>query len=570
MGITEHFRRFFVALLRSDAYLSRRGLMSGMLALCSAAALGGCSRGSQGTSAGENIEGLLRVAMGRPAHLDPAYAREASELAVVAQVFEPLCSYDYVHDMLVCRAAESFEISDDARQLTFHLREATFHNGDAVRAADFRRAWERMLNPESNAVAMHGEAPYTYRLALIEGYEELRSGTASSLAGVSCPDDRTLVVRLARPYADYAYVLAHPALAPVPHDADEDPETFDTYPVGNGPYALEGPWSPKRTVLPLTAYEDYGAGESAIPRLRFLAYDDIAEAYADFLSGSVDVCACPVDEVENAQRLGVAEDGLTMDEGERLLVDTQLSCSYLVCNLTAPPFDNADVRRALSMAIDREALCRTVYRDLALPADDIVAPHVRGYRAGAWADTAYDAQRAADLAGALYPDEASKPHITCSYYSNGGHKGALEFIAKACQSLGFEFELEELDFDELHGRLAQGAFQLARLDAIADAPVMDSVIFPLFSSSCVGSTNYSGYANPEVDTLLEQARGTINVADRTAMLQEADDLVARELPVIPLTYAQRVVAGSDRIERLVVDPHGIAQVEGGALVDEDA
>lgn len=570
MRITEYFRRFLVAIARSDAYLSRRGLLSGMLALCSAAVLGGCSSGSQGTSAGENIEGMLRVAMGRPVHLDPAYARETSELAVVSQLFEPLCSYDFVNDTLVCRAAESFEMSDDARQLTFHLRAATFHDGTAVRAIDFRRAWERMLNPKSASLTVHGTAPHAYRLALIEGFDEIRSGATSSLAGVSCPDDRTLVVNLSRSYADFAYVLAHPALAPVPHAADDDPEAFDAFPQGNGAYALDGAWSPKRSVLSLAAYEGYWAGEPAISRVRFLAYDDLTEAYADFLSGSVDLCACPVDELEHAQRLGVAEDGLTMGEDGRLLVDTQLTCSYLVCNCAQPPFDNADVRRALSLAIDRDALCRTVYRDLALPADDIVPPHVRGYRAGAWADTAFDPQRAADLAGMLYPDEEDRPTITCSYYSNGGHEKALEFVVQACAALGLEVELEELDFDELHEHLAQGAFQLARVDVIADAPVMDSVLFPLFSSSCVGGTNYSGFSSAEVDALFEQARATVNVADRMAMLQEADDMVARELPVIPLTYAQRAVVGSDRIEHLVVDPGGAAQVEDGALVEEDA
>ena len=281
------------------------------------------------------------------------------------------------------------------------------------------------------------------------------------------------------------------------------------------------------------------------------------------------MCACPVDELEHAQRLGIAENGLTMGEDGRLLVDTQLTCSYLVCNCSQPPFDNADVRRALSLAIDRDALCHTVYRGLALAADDIVPPHVRGYRAGAWADTAFDPQRAADLMGMLYPEEESRPTIACSYYSNGGHEKTLEFIAQACEALGFEVELEELDFDELHEHLTQGAFQLARIDVIADTPVMDSVLFPLFSTSCMGSTNYSGFSNAEVDALLEQARATVNVADRMTMLQEADDMVARELPVIPLVYAQRAVVGSDRIERLLVDPQGIARIEDGSLVEED-
>ncbi len=543
--------------------ISRRGLI-GATCLLTSALMAGCAQDGAPAGDAENLEGILSVGILRPVSLDPFALVGTSAVQVASQIFEPLVRFDYTTGELVGAAAERFDVSEDARIFTFHLRERVFHDGSAVTARDFKRAWERFVNPASAASAELGASPNAYRLALVEGYDALAAGDASALSGISCPDERTLEIHLVEPYADFASVLAHPSLAAVPASAEEDVAAFGSSPIGAGPFRMEGSWGKNSTAVRLTRFDGYTGDAPVLAGARFQVFSDTVSAYQEFLTGSLDMAACPVDELEGAiARYCRAVDGLTVGPGAHLVQAPDLATSYLALNVAAAPLDNADVRRALSLAVDRQGLVGRVYRDTHLVADGIVPPFVSGYRDAAWPYTVCDPARARELLDAAYPanDEGVRGEpFSLIYTGRGGNENVIEQIVEDLAAVGIECEPEELEEQVFYERVRSGDYQIARLDVVTERPVAESVLFPLFHSRCRGGSNVSGFASEEVDSLIDQARAARDDISREALLAEADTLIGEEAPVIPLTYPMHAFACTAKANGLVIDPQGVPRL----------
>lgn len=544
-------------------FISRRGLI-GATCLLTSALMSGCAQDGAPAGDAENLEGILSIGILRPVSLDPFALVGTSAEQIASQIFEPLVRFDYTAGELVGAAAERFDVSEDARIFTFHLRERVFHDGSAVTAHDFKRAWERLVNPASAASAELGASPNAYRLALVEGYDALAAGDASTFSGVSCPDEHTLEVHLVEPYADFASVVAHPSLAAVPASADEDVAAFGSSPIGAGPYRMEGSWGKNSTAVRLTRFDGYTGDAPVLAGARFQVFSDTVSAYQEFLTGSLDMAACPVDELEGAiARYGRAADGLTVGPGVHLVQAPDLATSYLALNVASTPLDNADVRRALSLAVDRQGLVGRVYRDTNLVADGIVPPFVSGYRDAAWPYTVYDPARARELLDAAYPanDEGVRGEpFSLIYTGRGGNENVIEQIVEDLADVGIECEPEELEEQVFYERVRSGDYQIARLDAVTERPVAESVLFPLFHSRSRGGSNVSGFASEEVDSLIDQARAARDDISREALLAEADTLIGEEAPVIPLTYPMHAFACTAKANGLVIDPQGVPRL----------
>lgn len=541
-------------------FISRRGFVAAA-ALAAVGTLGACTRGSEGADTGSVPEGVLCAGIARPGALDPYLIRGAAAEQVAFQLFDPLTQCDFAARELAGSAAYRFEASDDARTFTFHLRARTFHDGEAVTAGHFKRSWERLVSPDSAAFAAYGTSPNAYRLSLVEGYEALAAGETRTLSGVACPDDDTLVVTLVEPYADFPHILSHPSLAAVPDAAEDDLAAFDSNPIGAGPFAMERSWGKNSTDIRLTRYEGYAAGSSAVTGVRFMLFSDEASAYQEFLTGSLDVASCPVDELEGAlARYGRSADGITAKAGARLVQSSDLATSYLALNCATAPFDVADVRRAVSLAIDRQSLVDRVYRDMHRVADGIVPPQVFGYREGAWAYVTHDPSQARSLLDEVLPADAqgrrSDP-VSLLYQARGGHENAIDQIVDNLGDIGIEVEPVEVEAETFFERLRSGNYQMARLDAVTDRPTLESILFPLFHTRSQGGSNVSAYGREEVDALIDQARSETDADARATLLQQAESLVAEDMPVVPLTYPTHAVTCSPAADGLVIDPEGM-------------
>ena len=274
--------------------------------------------------------------------------------------------------------------------------------------------------------------------------------------------------------------------------------------------------------------------------------------------GNLDVCDVPVAQIDAAKKdRGVSKDGYTMGDGERMLLGAEPSTYYLTCNNTAEPFNNADLRRGISLAINREAICKTIFKGTRTPADGIVPPGIDGYKEGAWEFCAYDVDKANEYLDKVAPARANGDRgisVTLSYNQDGGHKEIMESIIGDLAKVGVTAVSDTPEWSALLEQYQNFNYQFGRLGWIADYPIMDNFLYPLFHSDSLGGDNRSGYNNPEFDAKVDEARTIVDDEERVAKMQEADAMVAADCPVIPIMFYTHTIAGSDRIKHLYVDP----------------
>ena len=557
--------------------IDRRTLLKGLAAAATLPTLAGCS--GRNDAAGANDEDLSDTILYRlktPQSIDP-FDADAAGLAVVSQLFDPLMRYDFTTNELACCVAESVEVNEDATAFTFRLRSGlAFSNGDTVDAASFKRAWERLIDPDSASARLYESSPWAYLLTLVQGYDALSTGTAGELSGAICPDELTLQVALSRPYADFPLLCAHPALSPVPVSAVEDAEAFHACPIGNGAFSLVDAWDGK-DALALKRAERYvdpistgavpesdsssGAVESEpIASVRFIFDDDSSSAYKRFEAGDLDVAEVPVEQLENAEDVfGPHVDGFALTGGKHVLSTPEPTVVFLTCNISEPPLDNADVRRALSLAIDREALCDKVYRGAGVPVANIVPPCIATDGDTSWPYAVYDPDWAKQYLELHYPaaeDGSRELEIAIACSKDGTDAKLLDAIAADMKAVGVTVKTEAIDWGELVARFRTGDFACGLTGWTPDAPSLDGVLYPLFRSGVAAAGNYARYVDTEVDAALDEARAVTDTAARRQALSRALRIVGEANPVIPLVVPVRTVATSDRVASLAIDPYG--------------
>ena len=544
--------------------MNRRTFVKGGLAASAMAALVACGKKGGDTSAasGSAAEGgTLSYYINNPSAIDPYDLEEDQGMMVGYQLFDALTTYDFTKNELVGLAAESWDVNDAADEFTFHLvKGAKFHDGTTVTSKSFKQGWERILNP--NTSTEHASA-IGYHLAMVDGYSELSAGDATELKGVTCPDDDTLVVKLSQAYADFPYVCMHPALSPVPDCALEDFDTFFFAPVGNGPFKMDGKWEDGQQIN-LVRFDDYSYGEKAkLDGIHFNIQKDVQTAYTEFQAGNLDVAQVPTTQLKDAiSQYGESEDGYTATTGKEVLTGDELSIYYLMLNVNDEQLKDKDLRHALSLAINRQAICDTVFEGTREPAGGIVPPGIKGYVENEWADSRYDVDAAKKILDEKYPADANGKRnlsIALTYNLDGDHKAVMEMVMADWSALGIETSSNTAEWASILSNTYPNAdFQVGRLGWIADYPIMDNFLYPLFVTG--GDNNYGQYSNADVDKGLLEARAIASDDDRVAKYQEVDKLIAEDMPVIPLFYYKHQMVCSQRVKSLYMDPQKLCDM----------
>ena len=544
--------------------MNRRTFVKGGLAASAMAALAACGKKGGDTSAasGSAAEGgTLNYYINNPSAIDPYDLEEDQGMMVGYQLFDALTTYDFTKNELVGLAAESWDVNDAADEFTFHLvKGAKFHDGTTVTSKSFKQGWERILNP--NTSTEHASA-IGYHLAMVDGYSELSAGEADELKGVTCPDDDTLVVKLSQPYADFPYVCMHPALSPVPDCALEDFDTFFFAPVGNGPFKMNGKWEDGQQIN-LVRFDDYSYGEKAkLDGVHFNIQKDVQTAYTEFQAGNLDVAQVPTTQLKDAiSQYGESEDGYTATTGKEVLTGDELSIYYLMLNVNDEQLKDKDLRHALSLAINRQAICDTVFEGTREPAGGIVPPGIKGYVENEWADSRYDVDAAKKILDEKYPADANGKRnlsIALTYNLDGDHKAVMEMVMADWSALGIETSSNTAEWASILSNTYPNAdFQVGRLGWIADYPIMDNFLYPLFVTG--GDNNYGQYSNADVDKGLLEARAIASDDDRVVKYQEVDKLIAEDMPVIPLFYYKHQMVCSQRVKSLYMDPQKLCDM----------
>ena len=544
--------------------MGRRTFVKGSLAASALAALAACGKKGGDTTAttdGAASGGTLKYYINNPTAIDPYDLEEDQGMMVGYQLFDALTTFDFDKGELKGLAAESWESNDAADEFTFHLvKGAKFHDGTTVTSKSFKQGWERIVSPTTSTA--HASA-IGYHLAMIQGYSELSAGDATELTGVSCPDDNTLVVKLTQSYADFPYVCMHPALSPVPDVALDDFDTFFFAPVGNGAFKMDGKWEDGQYIN-LVKFDDYSYGEPAkLDGINFVIQKDVETAYREFQAGNLDFAQVPTTQLKDAiSQYGESSDGYTCETGKQVLTGAELSVYYLMLNMEDETLKDLNLRKAISLAINRQAICDTVFEGTREPAGGIVAPGIAGYQENSWEFSRYDKDEAIKILDQYYPADADGKRgvsVALTYNLDGDHKSVMEMVQADLTAVGLDVTSNTGEWASiLTNTYPNGDFQIGRLGWIADYPIMDNFLYPLFVTG--GDNNYGKYSNPEVDADLLAARAIADDNERIAAFQEVDKKIAADMPVVPLFFYKHQVLGSSRVKYLYMDPQKLCDM----------
>ena len=505
--------------------------------------------------------GTLRWYITNPGAIEPFGAEENQGIEICSNLFETLTRYDYANNRVVPQACESYEVNDDATQFTFHLRkEATFHNGQPVTSKDYKYAWERIcrndFKPSPSAVG--------YKIEQVKGASEMMAGTASELA-VECPDDYTLVVNLAYPFAEFDAVVADVISAPVPAgctDTEEDFQKFRVAPIGNGPFMMDGEWVDGQHVN-VKRYDGYWGDKPYLDGVNFQVFSDDQTAWMEYMAGNLDYTVIPSGQFDaSIAQYGEARDGYVANPGEQVFTGDENSTYYLLCNLSDDVAGDKDVRIGISCAINRKAICDTVMQGTRTPADNMLTPIMPGYEVGGWdfcpaeGDTKLAAEHF-DAAG--YPADADGKRalsITLACNPGSSNEDILSMVQADLAQVGVDAQIETQEWAAYLDGLQSGNFQFGRLGWVGFIPSPYYVFNDLFRTGTGG--NWSFYSNSEFDETFLAASQILDADERTAAYQKANAILAEDFPVIPLLFYRHSCVASARAHNLFFGPDNVA------------
>jgi oligopeptide transport system substrate-binding protein len=528
-------------------------LLVGVLVAATACGGGEKETTTVSTAAAIPQGGTLNVYINEPVAIDVVDLEESEGVQVGQALFDSLADYDPLTSEIKPAAADSWQPNDDATVWTFHLnKNDKFSDGTPVTAKDFIYSWNRLCNPAN-------KSNVSYHLEPVKGYDEMQAGTATELTGLKAVDDYTLEVDLKYSYADFEYVVAHPTLGPAEQAVVE--KMGDAYldaPVGNGPFMLAPgtKWEHDQSIQLVKNPNYYGKAPN-IDGIDFKIFKDPETAFLEFQAGNLDWTAIPTGQIAATQsKYGTSDDGYTGNPGKQTLLGPELAIYYVDINLTDSLLQNADLRQAISLAINRQAICDTIMEGTRVPADSFIPPGIVGYQPGAWQYSKYDVTAAkAALAKAGYPGGQGLPEITLSCNSGGSHEAIMASIQADLQAIGLNVKTDLTEWAAYLPKLQNHQYQIGRMGWIADYPIIDNFIFPMFYST--SDNNYSGYNDPATDAAMLAARSTTDADSRIAKWQAIVKTLGDYVPAVPIMFYRHSRVTSDRVYNLIDSPMGL-------------
>jgi peptide/nickel transport system substrate-binding protein/oligopeptide transport system substrate-binding protein len=518
-----------------------RALMS--LVAVTASACGG------GSAPAETGAFVVSIGIGEPKRLIPSSTTETEGAEVINALFAPLVDYDA--SLRPYEVAAESITSADNRTWTIRLRPGwTFHNGEPVTADSYINAW----NAGAWGPNAHDANSFFEK---IQGYRDLNPTDGSmpkarKLAGLVKKDDLTFDVTLNEPYVNFRSMMGYTAFYPLPLAAFSDvagnviAEAYEQAPIGQGPFRMKGTWQHDQ-LIETERFENYqGAVKPVVDGIQFKIYQQQTTMYQDLLAGQLDIVEqIPIENLVSARQ----------DLGDRFKQTPSSSIQFLAFPTFDRKYAKVEIRRAISMAIDRDEIIRTLFLDSQSSLRSFVPPIVPGARENACGDPCqYNPDRAKALFAAAGGASTVGGRIELAYNVDGGHKAWIDATCNQIKrNLGVDcIGNPQPKFAELLTKVERkesvGAF---RMGWVFDYPVMENYLGPLYSTT--GSSNYYGYSNKEYDALVQAGDRAASPEEAVALYQKAEDLLARDLPVIPLRVGRNSFGHSTRVTNVDID-----------------
>lgn len=458
--------------------------------------------------------------------LDPAEVNDSYSHEVARQIFDGLLEFDEDGRPVPALAA-SWTISDDRFMYRLTLRPDAHFQAKSGREDRPTRNGGRAVTAEDVSYSLHRLLAHGYpnrkgkNYLVIKGAAAYNASQAASIEGIRVIATDTIEFTLDKPFTPFLSLLALNFAFIVPReDVEALGEEFGWNPVGAGPFAWAGRAS---DTIVLRANQEYYRGRPYIDRIEFPVISDEIERFRRFKSGELMHNDVPDPEYKN-----VLQDPAWAPQFQEV---SRWGIYYLGFDVTKSPFDNVRVRQAMNYAIDREAIVKLVINDRARVARGALPPGIMGFNQKL-RGYAYDMEKArALLAEAGYPDGKGFPEITLQVNRDEIHIRTAEFVLANLRDIGISCRMKVVDFSELLAAVQSGQVPFFRMGFTVDYPDPDNFLHSLFHSGNIGPAgNYSRYANPRVDELLDRARFEIDSKTRVALYQQAEQLIVDDAP----------------------------------------
>jgi ABC-type transport system substrate-binding protein len=483
------------------------------------------------------------------ATLDPAIGYDWQNWSMIKSLFDGMM--DYVPGTTTLRPglAESYALSEDGLTYTFKLRPGVkFHNGREMTADDVKYSLDRVTNPAT-------QSPGAGFFGSIAGYDT--AGDAG-LSGVKVIDPLTVEITLSRPDATFLHVMALNFASVVPKEAvDAAGDDFGKQPVGTGAYKLAEWTLGQRLVFEKNA-DYWRAGVPYLDSVVFEVGQEPVVALLRLQNGEVDV---PGDGIPPAKFQEVMADPA---QAERVVVGGQLHTGYITLNVTTPPFDKVEVRKAVNMAINKDRIVQII-NGRAVPATQPLPPSMPGYTAG-HAGYAYDVEGAKAL---LAEAGVADGFETDLYVMNTDPNPRIaQAIQQDLAAIGIKANIQSLaqaNVIEAGGAGTAPMIWSGGMAWIADFPDPSNFYGPILgcAGAVEGGWNWSKFCDAALDAKATEADSMADpakVADRMALWSDVYMGVMEQAPWVPVFNEERYTMKSPRMggeDALYVDPVSI-------------
>lgn len=527
-------------------------------------ATSGSASSAAGSSTGSvNTAGFTVQYGSNPETLDPALNSAIDGANTIITIFEPLLLINENNEV-VGGQAESWETSEDGLTWTFTMRDGLkWSDGTDLNAKDFEYSFKRMVDPNT-------AAPYAETcLGMIDGFDAAQAGDSDALNVKASDDGKTLTIVLSYPCSYFDKMAAFAAMSPVQQatveaNGDSWCTSADTF-VSNGPYMITD-WTPSERIV-LSKNPNYVGGwdssKIVSDTITLLLLEDSSASFAAYNSGeAVLIKDVPTDEIPSLTK---AEDG-----GD-FYVDTILGTYYVSLNLQRDAFKDAKVRKALSLAIDRDYVANTIMQGTYSAADSIVGPgivdesgyfHDNGnapYISADYEANLAEAKKLLEEAG--YPNGEGYPTIEYSTNDAGYHVPLAEYLQQAWGDLGITLTINKMEWSSFTPARRAGEYDVARNGWVMDYNDPSNML-DLF---CTSNGNNDGkYANPDFDAAIDASR-VADSAEHFAQLHKAEDILMEDMGCLPIAYYNDYWLQSPTLKGTWHSPYGYWYLQYGYI-----